>query len=117
MPTVGVYRDELFARLGQTYEDAAFDELCFEFGIELDDVLTEDAARELRTGAPSAAAAGGGASGVIPAAGAAARVLYYIAVPANRYDLLCIEGLARALNIFLGREPVPVRERRTLGGA
>lgn len=111
MPTVGVYRDELFERLGQTFEDAAFDELCFEFGIELDDVLTEDAARELRTGAPTSAAAGSAA-----AAGAAPRVLYYIAVPANRYDLLCIEGLARALNIFLERAPVPVRGHECLAG-
>ena len=25
----------------------------------------------------------------------------------RRYDLLCLEGLARALRIFLGTEPVP----------
>lgn len=30
-------------------------------------------------------------------------VLYKIDVPANRYDMLCLEGIARALNIFLGR--------------
>ena len=34
-------------------------------------------------------------------------ILYRIEIPANRYDLLCIEGLARALNIFLGRIPIP----------
>lgn len=28
--------------------------------------------------------------------------MYKIDIPANRYDLLCIEGLARALRVFLG---------------
>lgn len=27
-------------------------------------------------------------------------VLYKIDIPANRYDMLCLEGIARALNIF-----------------
>jgi phenylalanyl-tRNA synthetase beta chain len=30
-----------------------------------------------------------------------------IEVPANRYDLLCHEGLARALRIFLGKQEHP----------
>jgi phenylalanyl-tRNA synthetase beta chain len=30
-----------------------------------------------------------------------------IEVPANRYDLLCLEGLARALRIYLGIESLP----------
>ncbi len=34
--------------------------------------------------------------------------LYTIAIPANRYDLLCIEGFARALRIFLNLETPPV---------
>ncbi len=29
-------------------------------------------------------------------------VIYKIEIPANRYDLLCIEGIARALRIFKG---------------
>lgn len=32
---------------------------------------------------------------------------FKIEVPANRYDLLCLEGLATALNAFNGREPPP----------
>lgn len=32
-----------------------------------------------------------------------------IEVPANRYDLLCHEGLVRALRIFLGHEQVRAR--------
>ncbi len=30
-------------------------------------------------------------------------MLYKIDIPANRYDMLCLEGIARALNIFNGR--------------
>lgn len=33
-------------------------------------------------------------------------VLYRIEVPANRYDLLCPEGLSMALRVFLGLSPV-----------
>jgi phenylalanyl-tRNA synthetase beta chain len=49
-----------------------FDHLCFEFGIELDDVVVENN-----------------------------QTVYKIEIPANRYDLLCVEGLSRALAIFL----------------
>lgn len=41
------------------------------------------------------------------AAGASEDVIYKIDIPANRYDMLCLEGIARALNIFLGRCPTP----------
>lgn len=41
MPTLGVNRDDLFEALGQTYTQEGFDELCFEFGIELDEVTSE----------------------------------------------------------------------------
>lgn len=34
------------------------------------------------------------------AADASEEVLYKIDIPANRYDMLCLEGIARALNIF-----------------
>lgn len=30
-------------------------------------------------------------------------IIYRIDIPANRYDMLCLEGIARALNIFQGR--------------
>jgi phenylalanyl-tRNA synthetase beta chain len=30
-----------------------------------------------------------------------------VEIPANRYDLLCLEGLARALRVFLELEPAP----------
>lgn len=34
-------------------------------------------------------------------------VIYRIEVPANRYDLLCVEGLVRAILIFLQKIPLP----------
>ena len=81
MPTVVLPRGELFARLGRAYTDEEFDELCFEFGVELDDV-SEDAATKV--------------------------VQYHIAVAANRTDLLCLEGLSRAISCFLSLAPPPV---------
>ncbi|CAH1965808.1 unnamed protein product [Acanthoscelides obtectus] len=39
MPTVGVKRDLLFKKLGKTYTDVGFQHLCFEFGLELDEVV------------------------------------------------------------------------------
>lgn len=41
MPTVNLIRDHLFESIGQTYTDEEFDELCFEFGVEVDDIVTE----------------------------------------------------------------------------
>lgn len=38
-------------------------------------------------------------------------MVYVIAIPANRYDLLCMEGFARALRIFIGLETPPVYKR------
>lgn len=34
-------------------------------------------------------------------------ILYKIDIPANRYDMLCLEGIARALNIFNRTIKVP----------
>lgn len=44
----------------------------------------------------------GGAMAAGGTGGASTDVVYKIDIPANRYDLLCIEGLARALRVFLG---------------
>ena len=41
MPTILVNREALFKAIGQSFTDEEFDNLCFEFGIELDDVTTE----------------------------------------------------------------------------
>ena len=97
MPTVGCVRDDLMAALGQEYTEKEFDELCFEFGIELDEVTSE--AVMVRKEKGTAAAEKEQAS---------EELIYKIDIPANRYDLLCIEGIARALRVYLGKEAVPV---------
>ncbi|CAN0194306.1 unnamed protein product [Ascophyllum nodosum] len=97
MPTLGVNREDLFDALGKVYTEEQFDELCFEFGIELDEVTSE--ANELEKQSKVTASGPNGAS---------TDVIYKIDIPANRYDLLCLEGLARALRIFLGKEDSPV---------
>ncbi|KAI3460664.1 hypothetical protein Pfo_017327 [Paulownia fortunei] len=100
MPTVSVGRDRLFQALGRTYSkqlcsEEEFEDLCFKFGIELDDVTTEKAIirkeKHLEEEEPSENE----------------EVIYKIEVPANRYDLLCLEGLAQALRIFDGLDPMP----------
>lgn len=90
---MSVYQDCLEAALGEVTEES-FDALCFEFGLELDDVTSdyEIAARE---------------RGKAAAEGLSKRVIFKVDVPANRYDLLCLEGLVRALKIFKGRIEVP----------
>jgi len=41
MPTIAVDKNQFFAHLGRTYTDEEFDELCFEFGVELDEITSE----------------------------------------------------------------------------
>lgn len=94
MPTVQVRRDLLFREIGKTFTDAEFDNLCFEYGIELDSVTSE---KEILANASSAAAATADES-----------VLYKIEIPANRYDLLCVEGIGRALRVFLALDNAPI---------
>uniref|UniRef100_A0A2K6A765 Phenylalanine--tRNA ligase beta subunit n=1 Tax=Mandrillus leucophaeus TaxID=9568 RepID=A0A2K6A765_MANLE len=98
MPTVSVKRDLLFQALGRTYTDEEFDELCFEFGLELDEITSE---KEIISKE----------QGNVKAAGASDVVLYKIDVPANRYDLLCLEGLVRGLQVFKERIKAPVYKR------
>ena len=94
MPTITVNRDALFKALGRTFTDEEFDNLCFEFGIELDEVTSEKdmfEAEQKKSGEHLSK-----------------DVLYKIEVAANRYDLLCLEGLALALSVFLKTKKMPV---------
>ncbi|XP_011865085.1 PREDICTED: probable phenylalanine--tRNA ligase beta subunit [Vollenhovia emeryi] len=94
MPTIGVKRDLLFKALGKTYSDDEFQVLCFKFGLELDEVTTEKQMIAKEQGSDH---------GV----DASEEVIYKIDVPANRYDLLCLEGLSTGLLIFLNKIPTP----------
>ncbi|KAG7213748.1 hypothetical protein KM043_002975 [Ampulex compressa] len=94
MPTISVKRDLLFNALGKSYSDDDFQKLCFEYGLELDEVTTEKQmiAKE---------------QGMEQGIGASEEVIYKIDIPANRYDLLCLEGLTVGLLIFLNKVPIP----------
>nr|XP_020651144.1 phenylalanine--tRNA ligase beta subunit [Pogona vitticeps] len=98
MPTISVKRDLLFQALGRSYTDEEFDELCFEFGLELDEITSEKDIISKEKGDEKAE-------------GASEVVLYKIDVPANRYDLLCLEGLVRGLQVFKERIRVPRYKR------
>ena len=91
-------RDRLFASLGKSYTDEEFDELCFECGVELDEITNEREEAEKM----------GATAEQLKALSTA--TVYKIDVPANRYDLLCNEGLSRAIRIFLGEQDAPVYE-------
>uniref|UniRef100_A0AAG5CWK2 Phenylalanine--tRNA ligase beta subunit n=1 Tax=Anopheles atroparvus TaxID=41427 RepID=A0AAG5CWK2_ANOAO len=95
MPTVGVKRDLLFKALGKTYTDDEFQKLCFEFGLELDEITTEKQMITKEQGQVEAAK------------DASEEIIYRIDIPANRYDLLCLEGLVLGLQVFLGKVPFP----------
>jgi len=45
MPTIGVDKYRLFEELGETFTADTFQQLCFDFGIELDEDTEEDADR------------------------------------------------------------------------
>lgn len=102
-----------------------FQALCFDYGIELDDVVSCSSA--ILCSVWSCMLAGGHATasgrdvdflcravaqtsekemlqkeqkGKGVDKDASEEVLYKIDIPANRYDMLCLEGIARALNIF-----------------
>ncbi|KAF0930927.1 hypothetical protein E2562_038007 [Oryza meyeriana var. granulata] len=97
MPTVSVSRDRFFAALGRTYTQEEFEVLCFAFGIELDDVTTEKAIIRKEKHLDDDGEVDGDDE-----------IIYKIEVAANRYDLLCLEGLARALRVFIGTEATPM---------
>ncbi|XP_057416186.1 phenylalanine--tRNA ligase beta subunit, cytoplasmic [Lotus japonicus] len=103
MPTVSVGRDRLYAALGRTYTQEEFEDLCFSFGIELDDVTTEKAIVRKEKHLEE------------EEAGEDEEVIYKIEVPANRYDLLCLEGLAQALRVFCGFQEIPTYKLADVG--
>ena len=41
MPSINLVRDHLYDALGRVYTEEEFNDLCFEFGIELDKVYNE----------------------------------------------------------------------------
>ena len=78
MPTVSCNRNYLFKLIGREFTKEEFENICFEYGIELDDVVEEEG-----------------------------EIIYKIEVSANRYDLLCVEGIAICLKAFLKLKEFP----------
>ncbi|KNG74772.1 hypothetical protein PFMG_00954 [Plasmodium falciparum IGH-CR14] len=72
MPTISVYEDDLFEKLGEEIIEEKLLDVCFDFGLEVDDIEYKNDKK-----------------------------IYKIEVPANRYDLICVEGLCRALKNFM----------------
>nr|CCA27490.1 unnamed protein product [Albugo laibachii Nc14] len=105
MPTVSVERDLLFQAIGKTFTDEEFDHLCFEFGIELDDITNEKQLKQREAQNSKDTSDQYSES-----------VLYKIDVPANRIDLLCLEGISRALRIFMNIEDPPAYSLRVFSG-
>ncbi|KNC95982.1 phenylalanine-tRNA ligase, beta subunit [Spizellomyces punctatus DAOM BR117] len=94
MPTVNVDAERyVFKPLKKTFDAKEFEELCFEFGIELEEATSE---REM------AAKEGEKADDLSD------KLVYKIDIPANRYDMLCGEGISRALKAYLQIEKPPV---------
>ncbi|PHH62538.1 hypothetical protein CDD81_6924 [Ophiocordyceps australis] len=87
MPTISVDKYQLFEALGKNFTRDEFEELCFEYGLELDED-TEGDDRPIINGVQEPPK-------------------LKIEIPANRYDMLCFEGIALNLNIFLGRVKPP----------
>jgi len=85
MPTIGVDKAALYKELGREYTTEEFDELCFEFGIELDEDTSQSTKPEDQAQPPQ----------------------LKIEIPANRYDMLCFEGIAMNLKVFLGQQKLP----------
>lgn len=83
MPTITVDKYALYEALGQQFTKQEFEDLCFEFGIELDEDTEDD----------------------VRPAGVPAELK--IEIPANRYDMLCFEGIQLMLNIFRSKTPIP----------
>ncbi|KAE9397119.1 phenylalanyl-tRNA synthetase subunit beta [Gymnopus androsaceus JB14] len=96
MPTVSVDKAELWERLGQEFSSEDFDALCFEYGVELDEDTTAEVEEAIKQGLP-----------LNDHSFLTLDQQLKIETPANRYDLLCIEGIARALKIFLGKAKAP----------
>src|ERR1700754_987454 len=82
----GTARSET-ANLPFRYTTEEFEELCFEFGIELDED-TSQTERPIVDGKQEPAQ-------------------LKIEIPANRYDMLCFEGISLMLNIFNRKVKAP----------
>ena len=71
-----------------------FEDLCFDFGVELEHGSAEEMQMNRVDGEGNAVDLSN-------------EYVYKIEVAANRYDLLCVEGIASAFRVYLGLETLP----------
>ncbi|KXS21742.1 phenylalanyl-tRNA synthetase [Gonapodya prolifera JEL478] len=95
MPSITVDKLDLYDAIGTHYSYDEFFDLCFEFGIELEEETSERESAEEEGLAPEKLAQ------------LSDRRVFKIDIPANRYDMLCPEGLSRALRVFVGNGKPP----------
>jgi len=91
MPNVNVLKKEFLDLIEEDYTDDQFEDLCFQFGVEVE---FGDANEQQMTRT--------GDDGV--AVDISTQQVYKIEVAANRYDLLCLEGIAAAFRCYLGKQ-------------
>ncbi|KAH9811207.1 hypothetical protein DFH28DRAFT_982509, partial [Melampsora americana] len=82
MPTITVEKDRFLNELGKKFTHQEFDDMLFDYGLELD----EDTSLTTPDEKP---------------------YKLKIEVPANRYDLLCHQGLVLSLRTYIGTSPSP----------
>lgn len=75
MPSVAIEKDLLMRSIGKAIGEEELENVVFDFGVELDDTYEEDG-----------------------------KIMYKFDVPANRYDLLCLEGFSTALKAYMSVE-------------
>eukprot|EP00435_Cladocopium_sp_Y103_P025056 s243_g6.t1 len=106
MPTVSVFFDSLQKALGNDVTEESFDELCFEFGLELDDVTSQKAMVEKERGAQAAEGLSDRVifkvDGEWPQTGTALRVLCTVDLPSGAaFWLLSLLGSSLDLDFSL----------------
>jgi phenylalanyl-tRNA synthetase beta chain len=89
-----VLKQELFEAIGRSFTDEEFEDLCFQYGVELEigDATEMQMNRTDDNGV---------------AVDISKEIVYKIEVAANRYDLLCLEGISQAFRAYLGLGQAP----------
>ncbi|OAF66187.1 hypothetical protein A3Q56_06102 [Intoshia linei] len=85
MPTISVRYKDLMNLLGEKLDDEQVDQLLFDYGLELDQITCENETISNISNIKDE------------------EKIYKIETPANRFDLLSVEGLAAALSYFMGK--------------
>ena len=88
MPIIAVERTSFLKAIERELSDEGVDALLADFGLELDEIEEEEEKDET--------------TGEI-----VEKTIYKVEIPANRYDLLCVEGLTMALRVYLGIDQTP----------